>query len=269
MRLKKFVKEIIHNKESYLVPEKCQVLGMIMYLQKNGNQYRGLARRGILEKETTGYFLKNVSEGDMVLDIGANIGYYTLIFAKLVGEKGKVFAFEPDPSNFEILKKNVTTNNFQNVILENVAVTNSTGTTELYLSTKDMGHHRIYKSKHMSKNHVSVKTIRLDDYLNSNSFLEKISFVKLDVEGSEFGSLKGMEKILSQNKRIELIMEFVPRHLRDYGTDPIEVLQYLKNLEFDFCTVDVKEFQHKFDDIEEIVKEFEVPAKNILCKKQP
>ena len=192
-----------------------------------------------------------------------------LLFASSVGKEGKVFAFEPEPSNFEILKKNVKTNNFQNVILENVAVTNSTGTTELYLSEKAAGQHRIYKSKDVNKNHVSVKTIRLDDYLNNIPFFEKISFIKLDVEGSEFGVLKGMEKVLSQNKRIELIMEFSPVQIRAYGVDPIDELQYLKNLEFDFYTMNrTKEFRHKFKDLEEIVKKSEGTSNNLLCKKR-
>jgi len=268
MGFKKFLGKIVNKTDSTPIPEKCQVLGRTMYLQKKGPQFRQLAKYGIYEKETTEYFLENISQGNVVLDIGANIGYFTLLFASLVGKEGKVFAYEPEPSNFEILKKNVKTNNFQNVILENVAVTNSTGTTELYLSEKAAGQHRIYKSKDVKKNHVSVKTIRLDDYLNNIPFFEKISFIKLDVEGSEFGVLKGMEKVLSQNKTIELIMEFSPRQIRDYGADPIDQLHYLKNLEFDFYTVDkMKEKQHKFKDVKEIVKKFKGSAENLLCKK--
>ena len=262
------MKGVIDKIESNPIPEKCQVLGRTMYLQKKGPQFRQLAKYGIYEKETTEYFLENVSEGDVVLDIGANIGYFTLLFASSVGKEGKVFSFEPEPSNFEILKKNVKTNNFQNVVLENGAVSNSMGTTELYLSEKAAGQHRIYKSKDVSENHISVKTIRLDDFFNTNPFFEKISFIKLDAEGSEFGVLKGMEKILSQNKTIKLIMEFSPRQIIDYGANPIDQLQYLKNLEFNFYTVDkMKEKQHKFDDLEEIVKKFEGSAENILCKR--
>ena len=67
-----------------------------MYLQKKGPQFLQLAKYGIYEKQTTEYFLENVSEGNVVLDIGANIGYFTLLFASSVGKGGKVFAFEPE-----------------------------------------------------------------------------------------------------------------------------------------------------------------------------
>src|SRR3989344_3364089 len=70
---------------------------------------------GVHEPYQTEIIMKNVKRGDVVLDVGANIGYYTLLFAKLVGPEGIVFAFEPDPTNFSILKKNVETNNYTNV----------------------------------------------------------------------------------------------------------------------------------------------------------
>ena len=60
---------------------------------------------------------REIKEGDLVIDVGANIGYYTLIFAKLVGEKGKVYAFEPEPRSFKLLKKNVEENKYQNIMM--------------------------------------------------------------------------------------------------------------------------------------------------------
>lgn len=68
------------------------------------------------EEFETEIFKKEIKKGDTVLDLGAHIGYYTLLAAKLVGEKGKVFAFEPEPTNFALLKKNIKINNHQNVI---------------------------------------------------------------------------------------------------------------------------------------------------------
>jgi len=170
MSFKKFLGKIVNKTDPTPIPEKCQVLGRTMYLQKKGPQFRQLAKYGIYENETTDYFLENVSEGDVVLDIGANIGYFTLLFASSVGKEGKVFSFEPEPSNFKILKKNAKINNFQNIIFENVAVSNSNGTIDLYLSEKAAGQHTIFKSKNVGENHISVKTIRLDDFFNTNLF---------------------------------------------------------------------------------------------------
>lgn len=237
-----------------------------MYLQKKGPQYRQLADSGIYERETTNYFLKNVSEGDVVLDIGANIGYFTLIFASLVGTSGKVFSFEPEPSNFEILTKNVITNNFENVELHNVAVSDHTGEIELYLSEKAAGQHRIYKSKDVGENHIKVKTVKLDELLNKNLFSDKISFLKIDAEGSEFGILKGMETILSQNKNIKLVMEFSPQQIIDYGAEPLEQLKFLKNLGFNFYSVKNQK-EYKRYSLETIISKFTNSSENILCKR--
>jgi len=266
-KFQKVSKRLVNSIQHKSIPEKCQVFGRTMYLQKRGQQFWELANYGIWEKETTEYFLENIPKKGVVLDIGANIGYFTLLFASLVGKEGKVFSFEPEQSNFSILKKNIQTNNFQNVKIENVAVTNYTGKTELYLSEKAAGHHRIYKSNNVSSNHISVRTINLDEYLKETPFFERISFVKLDVEGSEFGAIKGMEKILLQNKKIELVVEFSPKQIRDYGSEPIDQLNYLKALGFNFYAIGSKKKQTKLRDMREIVKKFEGTSENLLCKR--
>ena len=91
------------------------VMGNKMFLDPQDSLL--LSINGIYEEFETELVSKEISKNDVVVDIGANIGYYTLIFAKLVGENGKVFAFEPDPSNFALLKKNVELNGFRNVVL--------------------------------------------------------------------------------------------------------------------------------------------------------
>lgn len=77
-----------------------------------------LITRGIYEPRETNLFKKIVRHGMTVIDLGANIGYYTLIASKLVGESGKVYAFEPEPDNFNILVKNININNLKNVVVE-------------------------------------------------------------------------------------------------------------------------------------------------------
>jgi len=72
--------------------------------------------------EITDVLKKNVKKGDTVVDIGAHIGYFTIILSDLVGNDGKVIAFEPNPITFSILKKNIETNSLSNVILENLAI---------------------------------------------------------------------------------------------------------------------------------------------------
>ena len=86
-----------------------------------------LSTRGYYEPFITAFVKDMIKEGDIVIDIGAHIGYYTLLFSKLVGKTGKVFAFEAHPDNFTLLKQNVETNGYTNVVVENKAVSNYNG----------------------------------------------------------------------------------------------------------------------------------------------
>lgn len=90
----------------------------------------------IHEKFETEIFKKEIKKGDKVLDLGANIGYYTFLAAQLVGEKGKAFDFEPKPTNFSLLKMNIETNSYKNVITIQKAVSDKTGKGRLYLKKK-------------------------------------------------------------------------------------------------------------------------------------
>jgi len=100
------------------IPEFIHVMGHKMYLAQNRYVSKQLVRHGIHEKNETNLVKSKIKEGEIVVDIGANIGYYTLIFAKLVGTSGKVFAFEPEPHNFHLLQKNLKANSYQNVTIE-------------------------------------------------------------------------------------------------------------------------------------------------------
>src|SRR5512138_2867115 len=98
-----------------LSPPTAQVHGQTMYLDPGDSM--GLAIQGTYEPEETEAVLRSVKSGMVVVDIGANIGYYTLLFARLVGPQGRVIAFEPDPATFALLKKNVDSNQHRNVEL--------------------------------------------------------------------------------------------------------------------------------------------------------
>ena len=79
------------------------------------------------EETETHWFVQSIRPGDVVVDLGANVGYYTILRGKLVGEIGRVYAFEPDPVGFEILRRNVRLNGLHNVVLEQKAVSSKPG----------------------------------------------------------------------------------------------------------------------------------------------
>lgn len=198
----------------------AEVQGHKMFLDSH---HRSLSFSGIYEPFETEIIKKEIKKGDHVLDIGANIGYYTLIFAKLVGENGKVFAFEPDPNNFSLLKKNIEINGYRNVILVQKGVSNKTGKARLYLSHNVPSDHRIYDS-HDGRKSIDIETIRLDDYFNNK---ERIDFIKLDIQGAEWAAIQGMSSLLQKTKRLKIMTEFWPIGLQRFGVEPEEYLKLL------------------------------------------
>lgn len=179
---------------------------------------------GIFEGFENKMFADKIKPGDVVLDIGANIGCFTLLAARLAGAKGRVYAFEPEASNFDLLKKNVELNNYHNVTLVNQAAADKNGKIKLYLSETVMGMHRIYQSHYCDKT-VDVESVRLDDYFKD--YFGKIDFVKIDTEGSEWAVLQGMTFLLQKNKKLKLFTEFAPCSMKEFGVEPEEYLKFL------------------------------------------
>ena len=196
---------------------------------------------------------KEVKKGDVVLDIGANIGYYTLIFARLVGEQGKVFAFEPDPDNFALLKKNVEINGYRNVTLVQKAVSNKTGKARLYLCEVCKGDHRIYDS-HDNRASIEVEGIRLDDYFES--YHGRIDFIKIDVQGAEGGVIQGMPLLLQKNKNLKIATEFWPIGLKTFGIDAEQYLDLLLKGGFTLYEMNNREKKIEPVDIAELLERY-------------
>lgn len=220
---------------------------------------------GVHEPFETELVKKEIRDGDVVLDIGANIGYYTLIFAKLVGEKGNVFAFEPDPTNFALLKKNVEINGYQNVILVQKAVSNKTEKTRLYLSEDNKADHKIYDA-HDGRQSIEIEAIRLDDYFKD--YDGRIDFIKMDIEGAEASALQGALNLLKKNKNVKLVTEFWPSALKKSGAEPGEYLNLLIELGFSLYHLNEKEKKIEPIDASESLKTHIIEQKNaanLLC----
>ena len=264
---KKFAENNIHSSH-------VSVQGHEMYLDSSDSLQ--LSTNGVFEPYTTQVIKQNISGGDIVIDIGANIGYFTLIMAKGIRENGKVFSFEPEPKNFELLKKNVEINNYSNVILEKKAIGNKTGTTKLYLADRknnifSSGMHRIFRSDLVSQipDPISINIIKLDDYLQDLKFIKKIRLIKIDVEGAEFDVLKGMNKILDENKEIEIVMEFSSENLEDYGSNAYDVVDFLMNKGFKLSVInEVEKRMEEVTGVKEIIdSEAKKIGLNIFCSR--
>lgn len=167
--------------------------------------YFNIFTLGFTEYKLTKFLLKNLKEKDVFIDAGAHIGYYTLLASKLVGKKGKVIAFEPTPSIFKILKKNIK--NKINIIAKNVALFNKNKIDKIKFVDYGLRNSTLntYKRRtiNMLKNkgkEIRVNAITLDVFCRENNI--KPTFIKLDTEGSESLVLEGMVDVLKNIKPI-------------------------------------------------------------------
>src|SRR5215211_2923344 len=151
-------------------------------------------------------------QGDIVVDIGANIGRYTLIASKRVGTNGKVVAIEAHPGNFEMLNRNIKLNQLTNVIPLNYAVYSKETKVKLYVPGEESGY-PVYNTimSNRARNEekfVDVNANTLDYLLQSKGIKqEQVKWIKIDVEGAELEVLKGATNVLSKSKDIALLIE--------------------------------------------------------------
>lgn len=260
-----FLRFMEHALRSRLKGQTAVVLGHTMQL--DAGDILDLSIYGVYEPLETEFLQAQVSAGDVVVDIGAHIGYYTLLFAKLVGPQGKVFAFEPDPTNFAILSRNVAANGYANVVLVPKAVSDTTGVATLYLSGSNSGDHRLYPSE-TDRTAIKVVTTSLDDYFGD--YAEPIAFVKLDIQGAEYAAVSGMSRVLQRNGVVRLMTEFWPNGLRAYGVDPGTYLRLLVSEGFCLFYVDERRARLVPVDMDELVSTYTGGRRtttNLLCLK--
>jgi FkbM family methyltransferase len=187
--------------------------GYKAYCPINRNEFINMTIR---EDEIIEHFTPK--RGDIVVDIGAHIGHYTIIASKRVGANGKVVAIEASPSNFEILNRNIKLNQLANIINLNHVVYSKETKLKLYLPGEESGH-TIYNTviSDRARNEdkfVEVNANTLDYLLQSKGIKqEQINWIKIDVEGAEFEVLKGAANILSNSKDIAILIEI--HNLRD------------------------------------------------------
>jgi len=190
-----------------------------------------LLKWGIHEKYETMLFKKLIKKGMVVVDIGANFGYYTLLAARLVGDEGKVFAFEPDPYNYSLLAKNIGANGYNNVIPVQKAILHKSGKMKLFLDKNNLGAHSLSEPIPSNKGgSILVEVISLDEFFKDKDYT--IDVIKMDVEGSEMKVLQGMTNLINKNDNLKIITEFWPIGLRKSGSSPTEFLNKLKEYGF-------------------------------------
>ena len=219
------------------IPERVTLNGVVVVLNPKDPVVSSALSLGIYESYETKLIAKYVKSGMQVLDVGANVGYYTAMLAKQVGVQGHVTAFEPEPGNYNVLCQTVRANDFRNVKTIQGAVSAEPGESFLFLSEHNQGDHRLYATK--GRGSISVPIVAIDTCLPKNTILD---FVKMDIQGSEGLALQGMQETLNRSPHVRLLTEFWPDGLLQAGTIPLDFLNMLRDkLGFSIWEVDEKQ----------------------------
>jgi FkbM family methyltransferase len=225
----KFFKYLRRNNRK-LLKFKMSRYGFEFYCRNNKDDFKVMT---IHEDDIIERFLPK--DGDIVVDIGAHIGLYTIISSKRVGFNGKVIAVEAHPENFEILNRNIQLNQLTNVIALNYAVYSEEEKLKLYLPSGESGFTKyntiMPKFAKRDEKFIEVTAKPLDKLLQSNG-ISAVNWIKIDVEGAEFEVLKGAHNVLSDSKDIAILIEL---HGSPYEYRPkIEEFIKLYNLKIKF-----------------------------------
>lgn len=186
------------------------------------------------EEDEVGLCQQLIKPGMTVIDIGANIGYFTLLFAKLVGNHGHVIAIEPEPDNFLYLQQNVTINRCQNVKLLPVALADRVGTMDLWVGKTSQTTASFIKENVLYEdqiNRVVVATQTLDKILQDMA-ITQVDFIKLDIQGFEEVALRGAEQLL-QRTHAAIIMELWPYGIQKSGRSIDSLLSLITQYQYE------------------------------------
>ncbi|GAB1422665.1 hypothetical protein MASR2M15_29040 [Anaerolineales bacterium] len=201
------------------------------------------------ETATTQKVQTLLQPGMTVLDIGAHVGYYARLFSNEVKENGRVIAFEPHPRTFEVLGRNIQA--FPNIQALNLAASDSEGSAELYdylmmsasgslnydesmvdLQQSQTSSHDIApRLKGFEMQTFSVQT-RPGDVCLAELNIEKVDFIKMDIEGAEIKALRGLQHTIQNSPNLYMVMEYNPAALRSFGFEPIAAIEEVRSMGF-------------------------------------
>ena len=215
------------------------VFGHKMILATSGSYPPAAMAMDRYEKETTSLFENLIKTGMVIVDVGGHVGYYSLLAARQVGPTGKVYTFEPEPSNHKLLLGNIERNGYTNIVAMRKGVSNFVGTMPLFLTALDNGRHSAYQHGLPERGRITIETTTLDAFLESVGW-PRVDLVKVDVEGAEADVLEGMGKLLAHSPHLTLIVEFSPTLLIGAAADPFQFLQQFPASEFKVSCIEDK-----------------------------
>jgi len=202
-------------------------MGLVFRVLIRDAMGRRIYKRGMLDAELTRWLVRHVrlADGDVGLDVGANVGWYSLCLERHAVGDCRIYAFEPDEVNHALLSENVAINRARRIVPVRKAASDGPGTRTLYLyDPKNTGRHSLLPVNTAGER--EVEAVTLDGFLAGEGIDPgRVRFLKLDVEGHELSVLEGARSLLG--KVPVVLMEYSPRTMREAGLDPRRLLGLL------------------------------------------
>lgn len=190
---------------------------------------RQIREQGIWEPYETSLLLSLLAPGDVFVDVGANLGYFSVLAASIVGEHGSVIAFEPDPSNFALLQANSRLNHCEQqlaTVWAGLAADDCSG--QLFLSEDNLGDHQVFATA-MERRSVPITLVNGSRFLGDR--LQRLDLLKVDVQGAEYAVMQGLMPLLqSLSSPSRIILELSPLSLRQAGASGRALIELLGSL---------------------------------------
>ena len=174
---------------------------------KENSIHKQLILDHIRETKATEIMQQFIEPEDIILELGANIGYYVCIESKILSEQGHIYAVEPSPENVALLERTIALNGIQNIEIFNMAMSDRQGTAKLYQGQACNLHSLVGQSDRLEQNYVEVQTDSVDRFLEGK---RPITFLRMDVEGYETVILQGMQNTLAHSSLTKLFIEIHP-----------------------------------------------------------
>lgn len=227
--------------ESAAISLNIPALSQPLSLRVHGEQDRFVSRQiretGIWEPYETELLLGILQPGSVFVDVGANVGYFSVVAASVVGSDGQVIAFEPDPANFLLLQANCELNALgSRVEAVQAGLSTSEYAGRLYLSEDNLGDHQIYAGAG-DRSSLPIRLYNGSDYLQPR--LERLDLLKIDTQGSEYQVMAGLMPLLRALPSMpRIIIELTPFSLREAGASGRQLIELMATLEHPFAIID-------------------------------
>lgn len=223
------------------VPLRVDGLPRPLQLYVHGEEDKVISARlrseGVWEPYETQLLLSMLSPGDVFVDVGANLGYFCVIAAALVGSGGAVHAFEPHPDNYDLLCANIRLNDLHNQVeTYPIGLADEERQGNLFFSEDNSGDHQIYQGSE-ARSHQAIRLRRGCEVLRDS--VTRLDLLKVDTQGSESAVVAGLMPLLRGLSRPpRVLIELTPHSLREAGSSGRELVQLLAQLKQPFWIID-------------------------------